>query len=155
MINTTEKTTFGYLVTDVTRLMRKQFDRRAVCFGLTRAQWRALKRVHHGEGITQNDLAEFLEMEPIAVGRVIDRLQKAGFIERRADPRDRRVWRLHLLPKAHAVVDDMEQIGSELLRQAQRGVSATEMKSMMSVLARMKDNLNALDDATAGSGETA
>ena len=153
-MNPTEKTTFGYLVTDVTRLMRKQFDRRAVRFGLTRAQWRALKRVHHGEGITQNELAEFLEMEPIAVGRVIDRLQKAGFIERRADPRDRRVWRLHLLPKAHAVVDDMEQIASELLRQAQRGVSAAEMKSMMSVLARMKDNLNALDDVPASPGET-
>ena len=153
-MNTTEKTSFGYLVTDLTRLMRKQFDRRAIRFGLTRAQWRALKRVHHGEGITQNELAEFLEMEPIAVGRVIDRLQKAGFIERRADPRDRRVWRLHLLPKAHAVVDVMEQIASELLHAAQRGVSAAEMKSMMSVLARMKDNLNTSDDTAAGPGET-
>src|SRR6516162_4233324 len=113
-MSTTEKTTFGFLVTDVTRLMRKHFDRRALRFNLTRAQWRALKRLHHGEGIRQNELAEFLEMEPIAVGRVIDRLQKAGFIERRADPNDRRVWRLHVLPKAHGVVDDMEQIASEL-----------------------------------------
>jgi len=153
-MSTTEKTTFGYLVTDVTRLMRKQFDRRAQRFGLTRAQWRALKRVHHGEGITQNELAEFLEMEPIAVGRVIDRLQKAGFIERRADPADRRVWRLHLLPKAHDVADDMEQIASELFKQAQRGISGAEMKSMISVLARMKDNLNALDDAGNASGES-
>ena len=154
-MNPTEKTTFGYLVTDVTRLMRKQFDRRAVRFGLTRAQWRALKRVHHGEGITQNELAEFLEMEPIAVGRVIDRLQKAGFIERRADPRDRRVWRLHLLPKAHDVVDDMEQIASELFRQMQHGIAAAEMKSMLSVLTRMKDNLNALDRVDEKNGETA
>jgi len=154
-MNTTEKTTFGYLVTDVTRMMRRQFDRRAVRFGLTRAQWRALKRVHHGEGITQNELAEFLEMEPIAVGRVIDRLQKAGFIERRADPRDRRVWRLHLLPKAHDVVDDMEQIASELFRQMQHGIAAAEMKSMLSVLTRMKDNLNALDRVDEKNGETA
>jgi DNA-binding MarR family transcriptional regulator len=154
-MNPTEKTTFGYLVTDVTRLMRKQFDRRAVRFGLTRAQWRALKRVHHGEGITQNELAEFLEMEPIAVGRVIDRLQKAGFIERRADPRDRRVWRLHVLPKAHDVVDDMEQIASELFRQMQHGIAAAEMKSMLSVLTRMKDNLNALDRVDEKNGETA
>jgi len=153
-MNTTDKTSFGFLVTDVTRLMRKQFDRRALRFDLTRAQWRALKRVHHGEGITQNELAEFLEMEPIAVGRVIDRLQKAGFIERRSDPHDRRVWRLHLLPKAHAVVDDMEQISSELFQQAQRGISAAEMKSMISVLARMKDNLNALDGADATPGES-
>jgi len=153
-MSTTEKTSFGFLVTDVTRLMRKQFDRRAVRFGLTRAQWRALKRVHRGEGITQNELAEFLEMEPIAVGRVIDRLQKAGFIERRADPRDRRVWRLHLLPKAHDVVDDMELIANDLFRQAQRGIAAAEMKSMISVLARMKDNLNALDDTDETPGES-
>src|SRR5215468_9312139 len=153
-MSTTDKATFGFLVTDVTRLMRKLFDRRAQRFDLTRAQWRALKRVHYGEGITQNELAEFLEMEPIAVGRVIDRLQKAGFIERRADPADRRVWRLHLLPKAHDVVDDMEQISSDLFRGAQRGISAAEMKQMMSVLTRMKDNLNALDDADERAGET-
>lgn len=153
-MSTTEKTSFGYLVTDVTRLMRKLFDRRAVRFGLTRAQWRALKRVHHSEGITQNELADFLEMEPIAVGRVIDRLQKAGFIERRADPADRRCWRLHLQPKAHGIIDDMELIGSELFRQAQRGISAAEMKAMIGVLTRMKDNLNALADADQTSGES-
>ena len=153
-MSATEKSTFGFLVTDVTRLMRKLFDRRAQRFDLTRAQWRALKRVHHGEGITQNELAEFLEMEPIAVGRVIDRLQKAGFLERRADPSDRRVWRLHLLPKAHGVVDDMEQIASELFHGSQRGISAADMKTMMSVLARMKDNLNTMDDADEQAGET-
>jgi DNA-binding MarR family transcriptional regulator len=143
----TTKTTFGFLITDVTRLMRKHFDRRAVRFQMTRAQWRALKRLHYSEGLTQNELAEFLEMEPIALGRVIDRLQKAGFVERRADPADRRCWRLHLLPKAHAVVDDMEQISQELFRQAQRGISAADMKTMIGVLGRMKSNLNALDDA--------
>jgi len=140
-----EKTSFGFLVNDVTRLMRKLFDRRAARFGLTRAQWRALKRVHHGEGITQNELAEYLEMEPIAIGRVIDRLQKAAFVERRADPQDRRVWRLHLMPKAHDVLDDMEQIGSELFKQAQRGVAAADMKILLDVFTRMKQNLVALD----------
>src|SRR3954466_12244363 len=104
-----EKTSFGFLVNDVTRLMRKLFDRRAARFGLTRAQWRALKRVHYSEGLTQKELAANLQMEPIAIGRVIDRLQKAGFVERRGDPQDRRVRRLHLLPKAHTVLDDMEE----------------------------------------------
>lgn len=145
-----DKTTFGFLVNDVTRIMRKLFDRRAVKFDLTRAQWRALKRVHHGEGMTQNDLAEYLEMEPIAVGRVIDRLQKAGFIERRSDPADRRVWRLHLTAKAHDVVDDMEQISNELFKQAQRGISAGDMKTMLDVFTRMKQNLVALDRAKDG-----
>jgi MarR family transcriptional regulator, transcriptional regulator for hemolysin len=146
-MSTTDKTSFGFLVTDVTRLMRKHFDRRAERFGMTRAQWRALKRLNHGEGMRQNDLAEFLEMEPIAVGRVIDRLQKAGFVERRADPNDRRAWRLYLTAKAHAVVDDMESISTSLFRDAQKGISATDLKTMISVLGRMKDNLNALDNA--------
>ena len=148
-----EKTSFGFLVTDVTRLMRKMFDRRAARFGLTRAQWRALKRVSHEPGLTQNEVAEFLEMEPIAVGRVIDRLQKAGFIERRADPQDRRVWRLHITEKAHAVVDDMELISAELFKQAQRGIAAADMKIMLDVFARMKQNLVALDRAKNSEGE--
>jgi len=142
-----DKTAFGFLVNDVTRLMRKVFDRRAARFSLTRAQWRALKRVHHDPGLTQNDLSEYLEMEPIAVGRVIDRMQKSGFIERRADPADRRVWRLHLTPKATAVVDDMEEIANELFQQAQRGVAASEMNLLIDVFTRMKQNLVALDRA--------
>jgi MarR family transcriptional regulator, transcriptional regulator for hemolysin len=146
-MKTTDKTTFGFLVTDVTRLMRKLFDRRALRFNLTRAQWRALKRLHHEQGIRQSELAEFLEMEPIAVGRVIDRLQKAGFVERRADPTDRRAWRLYLMPGAHTVLDEMEKISGQMYRQAQRGIPAGELKTMISVLTRMKDNLNALDDA--------
>jgi len=144
-----DKTSFGVLVTDVTRLLRKHFDRRAVRFQMTRAQWRALKRLHRGEGMRQNELAEQLEMEPIAIGRVIDRLQKAGFVERRADPADRRAWRLYLTPRAHSVVGDMEQISSELFHQAQRGISAADMKAMMGMLTRMKDNLNALDESGA------
>jgi MarR family transcriptional regulator for hemolysin len=142
----TDKTAFGFLVTDVTRLMRKHFDRRAVRFQMTRAQWRALKRLHYSEGMRQNELAEQLELEPIAIGRVIDRLQKAGFVERRADPADRRAWRLYLTSRAHAVVDDMELISTELFRQAQRGISSADMKTMIGVLGRMKQNLNALDE---------
>jgi len=151
----TDKTTFGFLVTDVTRLMRKHFDRRAVRFQMTRAQWRALKRLHYSEGMRQNELAEQLEIEPIAIGRVIDRLQKAGFVERRADPADRRAWRLYLTARAHAVVDDMELISNELFRQAQRGISAADMKTMISVLGRMKLNLNALDNVDEPAARTA
>jgi len=145
-MNMTDKTAFGFLLNDVTRFLRKQFDRRAVRFGLTRAQWRALKRISYSEGLTQSALAEELDMEPIAIGRVIDRLQKAGFVERRADPADRRTWRLHLTQRAHAVVDDMEKISSGLFKEAQRGIAATDMKSLMSTLGLMKQNLVAMDD---------
>jgi DNA-binding MarR family transcriptional regulator len=145
-MNMTDKTAFGFLLNDVTRFLRKQFDRRAVRFGLTRAQWRALKRISHNEGLSQSALAEELDMEPIAVGRVIDRLQKAGFVERRADPADRRAWRLHLTQRALSVVDDMEKIANELFKEAQRGIAATDMKSLMSTLGMMKQNLVAMDD---------
>lgn len=145
MSATERKSTFGTLVTDVTRLLRTRFDRRAANFNLTRSQWRALRRVQRREGMRQAELAELLEMEPIAVGRVIDRLQKAGFVERRADPADRRAWRLFLTPRARRVTEGMERISAELMRQAQRGISAADMKTVMGVLRRMKQNLNALD----------
>ncbi|MCE5234215.1 MAG: MarR family transcriptional regulator [Mizugakiibacter sp.] len=136
---------FGYLINDVTRLFRKHFDRRATRFGLTRAQWRAVKRLHVCEGITQAELAEILEMEPIAIGRVIDRLQAGGFVERRADPADRRLWRLHLTARARAVAADMEEISRGLRTDATRDIPGADVEKCVEVLERMKENLQALD----------
>jgi DNA-binding MarR family transcriptional regulator len=140
-----EDISFGYLLNDVTLLFRKHFDRRATRFGLTRAQWRAIKVLHHREGIRQSELAEFLEMEPIAVGRVIDRLQAAGFVERRADPKDRRCWRLFATEQARGVVDDMVQIARELRRDVTRNVDIAELQQALEVLERIKANLQALE----------
>jgi len=141
----TEELSFGYLLNDVTLLFRKHFDRRAVKFGLTRAQWRATKMLYYREGMRQNELAESLEMEPIAVGRVIDRLQAAGFVERRPDPRDRRAWRLYVTAQAHDVVDDMERIARVLRGEATRGIEYDELKQALEVIGRIKENLQALD----------
>ena len=141
----TEDISFGYLLNDVTLLFRKHFDRRAVKFGLTRAQWRATKMLHHREGLRQTELAELLEMEPIAVGRVIDRLQAAGFVERRPDPKDRRAWRLYTTEQAQGVIDDMELIARDLRRDASRGIDYDELQHALSVLGRIKENLQALD----------
>ncbi|GMV30974.1 MAG: hypothetical protein AMXMBFR59_30990 [Rhodanobacteraceae bacterium] len=141
------RSTFAYPLLDVTRLLRKHFDRRAEPLGLTRAQWRAIKFVHRHPAITQKALAELLEMEPIPVGRVIDRLQQAGFVERRADPNDRRVWRLHTLPRADGVLDDMETIASRLRDETLTGISDAELASCLGVIERMKHNLLALDEA--------
>ena len=140
-----EDISFGYLLNDVTLLFRKHFDRRAVRFGLTRAQWRALKALHRRPGMRQNELAEQLDMEPIAVGRVIDRLQAAGFVERRADPKDRRAWRLHDTEQARGVIDGMEDIARGLRRDATAGISPDDLKIMLAVLDRMKENLQSLD----------
>ncbi|MGN6521233.1 MAG: MarR family winged helix-turn-helix transcriptional regulator [Dokdonella sp.] len=148
MIKTTDNT-FAYLLHDVTRLMRKHFDRRATRLELTRAQWRALKVIGRHEGLSQAELAEYLDMEPIPVGRVVDRLEKTGFVQRRADPADRRRWRLHLTAKAHAIVDEMEVIGAALREEALRGVAPADFEALLRVLARLKDNLVALDDEPA------
>jgi len=110
--------------------------------------------MHSSEGLSQTELAELLEMEPIAVGRVIDRLEEAGFVERRADPNDRRCWRLYVAEKAHGVVDDMEQIGAELRRESLRGIRRADVDTMLAVLARMKENLQALDKLDAGRKQT-
>jgi len=141
-----------YLLNDVTLLFRKHFDRRAVKFGLTRAQWRATKMLYHREGLRQTELAEFLEMEPIAVGRVIDRLQAAGFVERRADPKDRRAWRLYTTEQSRVIIDDMELIARELRKDATRGIDYAELEQALAVLGRIKDNLLALEQAEGGAG---
>lgn len=140
-----EDISFGYLLNDVTLLFRKHFDRRAVKFGLTRAQWRATKMLYYREGLRQTELAELLEMEPIAVGRVIDRLQAAGFVERRPDPKDRRAWRLYVTDQARGVIADMELIAQGLRKDATVGVDVAEMEQAMGVLNRIKENLQALE----------
>jgi DNA-binding MarR family transcriptional regulator len=144
-----EDISFGYLLNDVTLLIRKHFDRRAVKFGLTRAQWRATKMLYHREGMRQTELAESLEMEPIAVGRVIDRLQAAGFVERRPDPKDRRAWRLYVTDQARSVIADMELIARGVRKDAAKGIPVPELEQALGVLNRMKENLQALDTGMA------
>lgn len=153
-MNTSDpRSNFAYPLLDVTRLLRKHFDRRAEPLGLTRAQWRAIKVIHRHEGISQKALAELLEMEPIPVGRVIDRLQQAGFVERRADPQDRRVWRLHTMDRAHGVLDDMEIIAAGLRDDALTGIADAELAACLGVLERMKQNLLALEEPSSRNTE--
>jgi DNA-binding MarR family transcriptional regulator len=145
-MNQSADTSFFYLLHDATRQIRKHFDRRATRFALTRAQWRALKATGRHEGLSQTELADYLDMEPIPVGRVIDRLERTGYIERRADPGDRRRWRLHLTPKAHAIVDEMEVIAGGLRDDALRGIPQADLDTLKRVLIQLKENLAALDE---------
>ena len=144
-MNQSPDNTLFYTLHDVTRQIRKHFDRRATRLELTRAQWRALKVTSRHEGLSQSELAEHLDMEAIPVGRVIDRLEKTGFIERRADPADRRRWRLYLTPKAHAIVGEMEVIADELRDDALRGIERNDLDMLMGVLNQIKENLATLD----------
>jgi DNA-binding MarR family transcriptional regulator len=134
-------TALGFLIGDVTRLYRREFDRRAAHLGLTRVQWRALRRIERVEGLTQAGLAEDLELAPIAVGRVLDRLEKAGFIERRPDPADRRCWRLHLAPGSAIVMAGVERIANELREEVFAGIALPDLETVGHVLATLKTRL--------------
>ena len=136
---------FAYLMQDVTRHLRTHFDRRAAHVGLTRAQWRALKSISRQEGLSQTELAELLDMETIPVGRVIDRLEKSGYAQRRADPEDRRRWCLYLTEKAASVMAELDVVAQGLRADALRGIGRADLDVMTAVLAQIKQNLVALD----------
>jgi DNA-binding MarR family transcriptional regulator len=140
-MDNTITSTLGFLIGDVTRLYRREFDRRAAHLGLTRVQWRALRRIERVEGLTQVALAEDLELAPIAVGRVLDRLEKAGFIERRPDPADRRCWRLHLAPGSAMVMAGVDRIAAELREQVFAGIAAEDLQATERVMSTLKTKL--------------
>ncbi len=101
--------------------------------------------IYHRPGLHQAELTGYLEMEPIAVGRVIDRLLTAGCVERRADPNDRRVWRLHTTQQVAGVVADMEAVGRQLWLDATIDIAASEMRQALAVMTRIKGNLLAAE----------
>ncbi len=140
----------GYLIADLSRLYGRVFDRRAAHLGLTRVQWRALKRIHQNEGLTQAALADVMDMEPIAVGRVVDRLQKAGFVERRNDPADRRCWRLHLSPQSNELMDRIEDVATGLREDSLAEVAPGELQTTLKVLSQIRETLSQLDRASRG-----
>jgi DNA-binding MarR family transcriptional regulator len=129
------------LLHDVARLLRTRFDQRARSRGMTRAQWVILARVSATPGLSQNELASILEVEPISVGRLIDRLQARGLVERRPDPTDRRIWRLHLLPAAEPVLKEISKARDILGDQLLEGVDPALRSKMVDALLKMKNNL--------------
>jgi MarR family transcriptional regulator for hemolysin len=123
---------------EVAHLVRVAFDKRARQFGMTRAQWVILLRLEWQPGISQKDLADLLEVEPITVARLVDRLEQRGFVERRPDPKDRRVWRLHLLPAAEPLLERIKHERDELLHLVTSGMDAAAIAEMTERLRSMK-----------------
>lgn len=132
----------GTLMAQVSRLLRRSFDERARGIGVTRPQWQVLSLLLLHAGSNQGTLAEMLEVEPITLGRMIDRLAEAGLVERRADPADRRAWRIFLTGKGEGLLDQLRPFGRETLDAALDGVSAGERDQFMAVLARIRANLS-------------
>ena len=138
------ETSLTFLLHDMARTMRQAFDTRARVLGVTRAQWRALLFLAHRDGVTQTELADALEVERITAGRMIDRLVDSGLVERRADPSDRRVWRLHLLPPAFEITRQLSTIGQALEREVITAIPEGKRDEMLDMLLTMRDGLKRL-----------
>jgi DNA-binding MarR family transcriptional regulator len=129
------------LVYDLARLIRVRSDQRARANGMTRAQWVVMIWVQRKPGISQNDLACLVEVEPITVARIIDRLEGRGLLERRLDPKDRRVRRLHLTEAAEPLMAEIEQYKNELDAQITEGLDEMTLQRVHEALVTMKANL--------------
>jgi len=132
---------------DVARMLRTRFDQRARASGMTRAQWIILARLDRQPGSSQNELAAICEVEPITVGRLVDRLEARGLVERRADPSDRRIRRLHLLPAAKPFLEEITDSRLYMTEKAVAGLSERDRERLVDLLLHIKNNLTA-DGAT-------
>ena len=134
----------GYLISDVARLMRASFDRRVRQIGLTRAQWQVLSLLHHHPGASQTELAEMLEVERATAGRMVDRLERKNWVERRADATDRRINRLYLTAEAKDVQSDMGRIAEDMMDDAMASLAHGEREFLADMMERMKGSLQSM-----------
>jgi DNA-binding MarR family transcriptional regulator len=137
-----QQESLGFLVSDVSRLMRRAFQRRLADGSLTLAQARALIYVSRHEGIRQVDLADLLELQPMTLARLIDQLAAARLVERRADLSDRRAHRIFLTPAAAPQLAAIDQVVIAVRKQAAAGLDRAQVAALMSALATMRDNLS-------------
>jgi DNA-binding MarR family transcriptional regulator len=136
---------FLFALGEVQRLMRAYADKEAARYGITRAQWAVLAKVERSEGLKQTELAEQLEMQPITLTRLIDKLCDNGWIERRGDDNDRRVNRLYLKKAARPLLGKLAGLKSEITAAALEGISPAEAERLVAQLESIKENVrNAL-----------
>ena len=130
-----------FLLHDVARLLRIDADKRARAHGMTRAQWGILIWLERQPGLSQKELAEILEVEPITVARLIDRLEARGMVERRPDPKDRRIWRLHVCPPAYSVLREIDRQREQMRTLVTGGLDEATIDTMTEALITMKMTL--------------
>ena len=131
----------GVVISDVARLLRTEFDRRVRRLGITRAQWLVLTRLHRRPGASHSELAEMMEVEKATAGRMIDRLVANGWVERRAQPGDRRVKRVYLTSEAERVHKRIWRVAEDTVDAALADLSARESKQLFALLQRVKETL--------------
>jgi MarR family transcriptional regulator, transcriptional regulator for hemolysin len=134
----------GYLISDVARLLRTVFDRRVRAMGLTRGQWLVLTRLYRRPGASQTELAEMLEIDRASAGRMIDRMEKNGWLERRPDAEDRRINRLHLTKEARKIHAAIWAIAEATVDDALSALSSVERAQYTTLTAKVKGRLQSL-----------
>lgn len=137
--------TIGFLLNDTARLYRRAFNARTRDCGITALQWRLMIYLKRHEGIRQGPLADLIEVEPITLSRMVDRLAEAGLVERRADPTDRRAWLLHLTPSAGATLEGVRRTADAIVEEATEGLSAAERDQLAALVERVRANLSRRD----------
>src|SRR3982750_3369360 len=128
--------TLPFEIGETAHALRKAFDRGAVGLGVTRAQWKVLFKLTRKPGLRQVELADMLDLEPITLCRIVDRLEEAGLVERARDPEDRRAWRLHVTAKAQPLVGKLQSVGGELVKHAFAGIDRKDMETPRQALRR-------------------
>ena len=126
-------------IVTLARLIRTEADKRARAHGMTRAQWTILVNLEAQPGLLQKELAEILEVEPITVARLVDRLEARGMVERRGDPTDRRCWRLHLTDASRPLMSEIDAQLTELASITLAGLDEDKIKRLQSALAGMRE----------------
>lgn len=134
------KETIGFLLHDAARLLKRDFERRARSLGLTRAQWQTLFHLKRNEGCNQAALADVLDVEPITLARVLDRLEASGLIERRVDPNDRRARLLFLGPDAAPLLEQLQALGAQTREIALAGISDADRERLTELIGRVRAN---------------
>jgi DNA-binding MarR family transcriptional regulator len=132
--------TLPFEIGETAHALRKAFDRRAVGLGVTRAQWKVLFRLTRHPGMRQIELADMLDIEPITLSRIVDRLEEAGLVERLADPLDRRAWRLHVTAKSEPLVEKLHALADEMIAEAFAGIDPKDIEITRAVLGRAREN---------------
>ena len=132
--------TLPFEIGETAHALRKAFDRLATGLGVTRAQWKVLFKLTRTPGLRQVELADMLDLEPITLCRIIDRLEEGELVERVRDPDDRRAWRLHVTAKAQPLIEKLQAIGAQLVEQVFAGIDPKDIEATRRVLAQAREN---------------
>lgn len=136
-----QQDSIGFVINDVARMMRREFDRQATALGLTRAQWQVLAYLLREDGQQQKQLADQMDITAITLTGLLDRLERDGWVERRNDPTDRRAKQVYLTDKVQPTIQAVRDIGMHVRQRALEGLDEGEQEQLMRLLQRMRSNL--------------